>query len=111
MDEQILKRQALKEWNPGLLELIDEIMDIHLKKSHDYSHGGNPYSNFEGIAQRTGLSVDMVFQVMIAVKEERLVALLGEGKEPMNESIADTYLDQALYTLLRAAYARRGSQA
>jgi hypothetical protein len=97
--------KRLGDWNPSLAQLIEEILRVHLKKSHDYTHGGNPYSNFEGISSRTGLPIDKVFQVQISVKEERLVSLLTEAKDPQNESILDTYLDQALYTLLRAAYA------
>jgi hypothetical protein len=90
--------------NPAFHALLSRMGETHDKKNHDYAEDGNPYSNFEFAAQFAGVSVQQVFDVMIGIKQARLLVLTQSGKEPNNESIEDTRLDQAVYATLKASY-------
>jgi len=98
------KLEELQKINPSLAEVIELIIDIHMKKGHDYTHSNDPFSNFKGVAASTNQSVDSVFETMIAVKTERIKALNINNSEPMNESLWDSKLDRAVYCLLQCAY-------
>lgn len=98
------KLVKLREVNPRFADLLEQVIDTHISKVHDYAKTGNPFFNFEKAAAQAGVDVDTVFRVMLAIKDSRLNALLSEGKIPNNESIQDTYLDKAVYALLQAAY-------
>ena len=90
--------------NPKFEALLARMLRVHNAKNHDYTHGGNPYSNFEEAAQTAGCDVEMVFRVLIGVKMSRLNALLKEDKAPNHESIQDTREDLAIYSALFASY-------
>lgn len=91
--------------NPYFHELLKRMAETHDKKNHDYAKGDNPFSNFEEAAAFAGVSVDRVFAIFIGTKQARINELVGGGKTPTNESLADSYLDLAVYATLRAAYA------
>jgi len=94
----------LLEINPRLANAIEQVIDMHIKKAHDYASKENPFINFENVAQAIGLDVDVVFRQFIATKLDRLRNLLSADKKPNNESINDTKLDLAVYALLYLAY-------
>jgi hypothetical protein len=85
--------------NPHFLQALDRMRDVHDRKNNDYAADDNPYSNFEGVAQLTGLSVEQVFFTLIGIKAERLKQLLS-GKEVNFESKEDSVLDLAVYAAL-----------
>lgn len=90
--------------NPKFHRALQLMQEIHDKKSADYATTANRYSNFEEAAATAGVTVDEVFGVLIGVKLARLRELLGSGKKPNNESIADTKLDLANYAALWFSY-------
>ena len=92
--------------NPKFHALLASMGDTHDAKNADYAEDGNPYSNFEFAAAFAGVTVEQVFDVLIGVKQARLLNLTRPGKEPKHESIADTRLDQAVYVALKASYHR-----
>jgi len=72
--------------------------EIHDRKRHDYSAVGY-YQNFERSALLASWfknDQDKAFVVLIGTKLARLAALL-DSKEPLNESIDDTFLDLNIY--------------
>lgn len=93
-----------EEINPKFHAALNKIKEIHDKKSQDYAHDSNRYSNFEEAAETAGCSVDTVFAVLIGIKMARLRELLSTGKIPNNESIQDTRLDLAVYSVLWMSY-------
>lgn len=100
--------------NPAFHDLLARMGDTHDRKNADYAEDGNPYSNFEFAAQFAGITVQQVFDVLIGVKQARLLVLTKPSKVPNHESIEDTRLDQAVYTALKASYedyARREAEA
>lgn len=90
--------------SPVFYEILEIMAEVHHKKQHDYAQEDNPFSNFEFAARSTNVDVDIVFRVMLGIKEARLVELLDSGKKPNNEAILDTLIDHAVYSVLRAAY-------
>ena len=93
--------------NPYFDDVLKQMAEVHDSKNEDYAADDNPFSNFEGVAQSTGLTVDQVFQVMLGIKQERLKQLVGTDKTPNHESVDDTVLDGANYYALWLAYRRR----
>lgn len=93
--------------------LLDEMNELHDRKSHDYATNDNPYGNylFAGeIARMFAHSpLDMGFSTRLAEKLYRLAVLEGGNKQPRNESISDTERDIAVITALWMA-ARRDSR-
>lgn len=100
--QENLVYQSLK--NPKFSRALERMEAVHNRKSDDYAHAGNRYSNFEQAAATAGVSVDQVFAVLIGVKLARLQELLKEGKVPNNESVQDTRLDLAVYAALWLSY-------
>lgn len=93
--------------NPTFNNLLDELKELHDKKSHDYAQDANVYSNFELAADIAGVTVNQVFRVLIGVKLARLKELLsGPTKPPNNESIMDTFKDLTVYSGLMTSYAK-----
>ena len=83
--------QHLKDFQQKQLEIL-------LSKGDDYS-GDDRLSNFKKVAQMVNVSPEQVALTLIGVKVARLGELLS-GKEPKNESIKDSVVDLANYTVL-----------
>lgn len=90
--------------NPKFEALLAKMQQIHDLKNADYTSGGNPYSNFEMAAAIAGVSVDVVFRVLMGVKLARIDALSKQTKDPFFESAKDSMLDLAVYAALLASY-------
>lgn len=89
--------------NPRFAAFLVHMQELHDKKNHDYAEDTNPYSNFEFAARFAGVPVHTVFDVLIGVKQARLL-VLRTGKTPNNESLWDTVRDRAVYASLQASY-------
>jgi hypothetical protein len=77
-------------------EVLEELLQMFLKKHKDYGKG-NILANKElGIAMR------------VSEKVERLKHLLMQGSPPTNESIDETWTDIAVYAVI-ARLLRNGS--
>lgn len=86
--------------------ILAEIQAIHNKKNKDYAQEGNPFSNFERAAMLASWfndPVDRVFATLIGIKMARLAELLN-GRTPVNESTADSFLDENTYSVIWHAY-------
>lgn len=73
---------------------------IMLSKGDDYA-GADRLSNFKKVAMMCNCSPELVILNLIATKVARLSELMS-GKAPKNESIEDSMLDLANYTILLA---------
>ncbi len=92
--------------SPHFQSLLDDMLHLHMRKNHDYAHDNNPFSNFEEAAAEAGVTVDQVFKVMVGIKNARIRELERSGKDPANESLADSYMDRLMYCALQFAYRR-----
>lgn len=92
--------------NPTLRLILENISQVHDKKSDDYSSDG-PYENFERaaeIAKWFDDPVDKVFAVLIGVKLARLATLHNKKGQPNNESVLDSHVDLDTYAVIWHAY-------
>lgn len=106
--EQIIEHHIgkLQDTNPAMYKAMQEIAEIHNKKSNDYAQEDNPFDNFERTARMLRITVEDVFLLFIATKLNRIVNLNAEGVPPENESVMDSRLDLATYAMLYYAYMR-----
>lgn len=88
---------------PELIADLDKIKTIHKSKNDDYATEDNPFFNFdvqEYVMNLFNNPRDKVFASLIGLKLARLANLLNKKTEPNNESIEDTFIDKATYTLI-----------
>jgi len=80
-------------------QTVDKMRDIMLSKGNDYANEDR-LSNFKLAGSICGLTPQQNCLSLIATKVARLGVLLKEKSEPNNESIEDSLVDMANYTLL-----------
>jgi hypothetical protein len=83
--------------NPAFIALLDEIRAIHDSKSHDYANT-DPLSNLR-MCETFGVPAFKGVLVRLSDKWSRITQLAG-GKTPKHESLRDTLIDNAVYSLL-----------
>lgn len=81
-------------------DTTEKMKQIMFSKSQDYSVSHDVLNNFKLAGAICGLSPEQNCLSLIATKVARLGNLLASGKTPNNESIEDSILDLANYTLL-----------
>lgn len=79
-------------------EVLEELLQLFLKKHKDYGKGNILSIKELGIAFRIG------------EKSERLKHLLMTQDNPANESVEDTWLDIAVYAIIGVLYRREQFQ-
>lgn len=94
-------------YNPHFEQLLADMQRLHERKGHDYARAENPYSNFEEAAAEAGTTVDVVFRVMIGIKNARIRELERSQKSPSNEALIDSYMDRVMYQALQLSYMRK----
>jgi hypothetical protein len=84
--------------NPKFQALLDELLNMHNNKNHDYATDDDPLSNLRGAAR---LGVNPVTGVIIRLSDKwARIEQLAAGKVPKNESLRDSLMDNAAYSLL-----------
>lgn len=84
---------------------VSRIVEMRRRKKADYNTQGNPFDNFEDTAHMMGLDgfteVEAAF-FNVLQKASRIRSLRKQGKldDPTNESVTDTYLDMAVYSVI-----------
>jgi hypothetical protein len=84
--------------NPKFNAVIDEILALHDRKNSDYSEDADPLSNFRR-ASKLGVSPLRGVLVRMSDKWSRIEQLTS-GKTPKNESLRDSLIDNAVYSLI-----------
>jgi len=79
-------------------EVLQELLELFLKKHKDYGKGNILSIKELGIAFRIG------------EKSERLKHLLMTKNHPSNESVEDTWMDIAVYAIIGVLYRREQFQ-
>lgn len=94
---------SLDAANPFEAILI-RMTQVHRQKKHDYAGDSHPNQNFYDSAYQIGLTGGHSVEQLIATKQARLRVLLpmlwNESGRPLNEGIADTLLDRAVYSVI-----------
>ena len=78
---------------------VSKMKEIMFKKGNDYSNEDR-LSNFKLAGNITGVGAKLNCLNLIATKVARLGQLLNKNTPPNNESIEDSIIDLANYTLL-----------
>lgn len=84
--------------NPAFQSLIEEICELHDRKNHDYAYDADPLSNFRR-AEAFGIPAYKGILVRMSDKWSRIEQLTN-GKQAKNESLRDSLVDNAIYSLL-----------
>lgn len=72
-------------------------------KNQDYAMGGE-FSNFEESGQFAGVQPFHLILAQIGIKCTRIATLHNAGYEPNNESLRDSLVDLAGYSVIAAAW-------
>ena len=80
-------------------EVTDKMREILLSKGDDYANEDR-LSNFKLAGNISGLNAELNCLSLISTKVARLGVLLNSEKEPNNESVQDSVLDLANYSIL-----------
>lgn len=92
--------------NKTLVQLLEEIKELHIRKAADYSSSGF-YNNFIESSHLVSLfkdPVDQVFASLIGVKLSRIANLRNKGANPLNESLEDSVKDLTTYCAIWYSY-------
>jgi hypothetical protein len=84
--------------HPRFYELIAEICELHASKNHDYAKDSDPLSNLRR-AESFGIPAWKGVCVRLTDKWSRIEEL-SKGKKPNHESLRDSLIDNAIYSLL-----------
>lgn len=99
-----------KHGSPEFYKLLEEMSDLHDRKSHDYASNSNPFGNYTFAGQMAVMfshsPQDAGFVGRLAEKLYRIANIEREGKTTLNETIEDTEKDICVIVALWVA-ARR----
>lgn len=84
--------------------ILMDMFKVNKAKRTDYTGDRGMFANFIESGDQTHVSAGMGIEYMIATKQSRLKGLLKPGAVgPANESIEDTLLDRAVYSVIALA--------
>jgi hypothetical protein len=89
------KEEQEKHFN----EMTEQMRTILLSKGDDYANTDR-LSNFKLAGNISGLNAELNCLSLISTKVARLGVLLNSDKTPNNESVLDSVLDLANYSIL-----------
>lgn len=86
--------------HPMFYELLDRMREIHAAKNQDYG-AGDPLGNFKASADGLGISPFKGVLVRMSDKWSRIQSIVKRGTHMVkDETIEDTLLDLAVYSIL-----------
>ncbi len=85
--------------HPRFHELLDTIRDLHDRKNSNYASGSDPLSNFK-LSTEFGIEPWKGALVRMSDKWSRIVQLANGTPDAVGESLTDTLMDLAVYSLL-----------
>ena len=99
----------MKNGSPIFYKLLEQMGEIHNRKSHDYASNNDPFANYKFAGMLSKLFSnpdDAGFIGRIGEKLYRLANLENSNKNPSNESIEDTEVDICVIIALWVAMRR-----
>jgi hypothetical protein len=84
-------------------KVVAEVLALNRRKRADYTDNKDPWANFRDSSRQVSARPGTSVEVLIATKQSRLRQLLQKGREANNESVRDTLLDRAVYSLISLA--------
>lgn len=84
--------------DPRFYALLEEIADLHSRKNHDYAKNNEPLSNFH---RARAFGVEPLIGVLVRMSDKwSRIEELSKGKTAKNESLRDSLIDNAVYSLI-----------
>ena len=84
--------------NPQFHALLAELAALHDRKNYDYAQDQDPLSNFR---KSLALGVEPWRGILVRMSDKwSRIEQLTTGKVPKNESLRDSLIDTAAYSLL-----------
>jgi hypothetical protein len=103
MSEDITRRNG----HPMFYDLLNQIGDLHARKNTNYAEDNDPLSNLKA-CQRLNVSPFMGVMIRLQDKWSRLEQLAKGKPDLVGESVEDTLMDNAIYSLLAIILIREG---
>lgn len=86
--------------HPRFYLLLEELANLHSSKNHDYATDENPLRNLKS-CEKMGIPAWKGVMVRLTDKWDRISNFVLKGKlEVSNETVLDTLMDNAVYSLL-----------
>jgi hypothetical protein len=85
-----------------------EMVKLSRLKRHDYAGDDDPWQNFYDSAEQVNDTAGKSVETLIGTKQARLRQLLFKNRQPKNESVRDTILDRAVYSVIALCIFDRG---
>lgn len=83
---------------------LGHMLEVTKAKNHDYAGEADPYKNFKLVEQLGVCSVEKGILVRMCDKMSRISNLLEKEAKVKDESVADTLIDLANYSILLKCY-------
>lgn len=104
----------LERLGPRFEKVLAQMADLHARKNRNYAGDGNPLSNLQR-CERIGVPSLAGVVTRLQDKWSRIETLMNGIPDLVGESLADTLLDNAVYSLLalvimQEAQATEGAQ-
>jgi hypothetical protein len=93
------KIEKIRGGHPRFYELLKEAADLHERKNNGYAKDNDPLSNLR-LAEGFGLPPHMGVLIRMSDKFSRIQELSKGKVDKVGESIKDTLMDMAIYSLL-----------
>ncbi len=105
----MVNEELKKYGHPGFYKLLDQMAELHSRKNHDYAGTSDPLRNLRACSR---IGMDPFIGVLIRLQDKwsRLESLSTADPLVANESIEDTLLDNAVYSLLAIILRREKQQ-
>jgi hypothetical protein len=93
---------TLEEQQKYFQYFTEEMKGIMMRKGDDYAASSDRLSNFKMAGPIAGMTAEQNCLSLMATKVARLGQLIASNKGPRNESVHDSLIDLANYTVLLA---------
>lgn len=87
-------------------EVLNKMLETTTRKNKDYASDGDAFANFEMVEKLTQGKVSTLMGIFIRKTDKLQRAINLESKDPdvVEESQADTLLDDAVYSIMAYIY-------
>lgn len=114
--KEFRKAATVLDPNDPFDKVVINMVSMNRKKRRDYAADSDPFSNFRDTARNMaleGFSATEAAYALLLTKISRLRSLRANGRmeNTANESVLDTYLDLAVYSVIVLALVNEQEQA
>lgn len=99
MEENNQPEKIARRGHPKFYKLLEEMADLHSRKNANYTVGQDHFSNIRE-SERFGIPAWKGTLVRMGDKWNRLMSLGNGTPDMVGESMKDTLIDMAIYSLI-----------